>query len=67
MSIVQIKNREEFVNRIKESGGYTHVITKVKCSQTMLCLIAKGERNPSPVLAINICSATGRKFDSIFL
>lgn len=66
MSKVQIKDKQEFANIIKEAGGYTQVSSRVKCSQTMLSLVAKGERNPSPTLAINICALTGRKFDTIF-
>lgn len=66
MSKVQIKDKENFVNIIKEAGGYTQVSSRVKCSQTMLSLVAKGERNPSPTLAVNICALTGLKFDNIF-
>lgn len=66
MSKVQVKDKEIFINAIKESGGYNTVATKVGCSQTMLSLIAKGTRNPSPVVAINFCAVTRKKFDNIF-
>lgn len=66
MSKVQVKDKEEFITTIKEAGGYNSVATKVGCSQTMLSLIAKGTRNPSPTLAVNICAITGKKFDTIF-
>lgn len=66
MSKIQIKDKDIFVETIKEAGGYNSVSSKVGCSQTMLSLIAKGTRNPSPAVAINICSLTGKKFDSIF-
>lgn len=66
MAKVQVKDREIFINIIKEAGGYNSISAKVGCSQTMLSLIAKGTRNPSPAVAINLCAVTGRKFDTIF-
>ena len=66
MSKVQIKDKETFILAIKEAGGYNSVASRVGCSQTMLSLIAKGERNPSPVVAINFCAVTRKKFDTIF-
>lgn len=66
MSKVQIKDKEVFINTIREAGGYNSVSSRVGCSQTMLSLIAKGTRNPSPVVAINICAITGKKFDTLF-
>lgn len=66
MSKVQLKDRVTFDNAIKEAGGYTQVASRVGCSQTMLSLIAKGQRNPNPTVAINICAITKRKFDTIF-
>ncbi len=66
MSKVQVRNKEIFINTIKEAGGYNSLALKVGCSQTMLSLIAKGTRNPSPVIAVNICAETGKKFDDIF-
>ena len=67
MSKIQIKDKETFVNAIKNAGGYNSVASMVGCSQAMLSLIAKGVRNPNPVVAINFCVATGEKFDTIFL
>lgn len=66
MSKVQVKDKEVFINAIREAGGYNSVSSRVGCSQTMLSLIAKGTRKPSPVVAINICAVTGKKFDTIF-
>ncbi len=66
MSKVQIKDKDIFINTIKEAGGYSKVSSMIGCSQTLLSLIAKGTRNPSPNVAINICSVTGKKFDTIF-
>ena len=36
------------------------------CSQTQISLILKGERNPSPENAVNICRAIKKNFDDIF-
>jgi len=66
VSKVQVKDKDIFINTIKEAGGYNQVSSRVGCSQTMLSLIAKGTRNPSPNIAINICALTGKKFDTIF-
>lgn len=66
MSKVQVKDKEIFITAIKEAGGYNQVSSMVGCSQTMLSLIAKGTRNPSPTVAVNICAVTGKKFDTIF-
>ena len=66
MSKVQVKDKEVFIELVKEAGGYNTLAKRVDCSQTMLSLIAKGTRNPSPTLAINICAETGNKFDNIF-
>lgn len=66
MSIIQIKNKDDFIEAIKEAGGYNAVSSRVGCSQTMLSMIAKGTRKPNPKVAINFCAVTGRKFDTIF-
>ena len=66
MAKVQVKDKEVFIEAVKEAGGYNSVAARVGCSQTMLSLIAKGTRNPSPAIAVNICAVTERKFDTIF-
>lgn len=66
MSKVQVKDKEFFIDTVKEAGGYNSLALRVGCSQTMLSLIAKGTRNPSPTVAVNICAETGRKFDALF-
>lgn len=66
LSKVQVKDKELFIETIKEFGGYNAVASMVGCSQTMLSLMAKGVRNPSPVIAVNFCAVTNKKFDNIF-
>lgn len=66
MSIIQVKNKEDFIEAIKEAGGYNAVAPRVGCSQTMLSMIAKGTRKPNPKVAVNFCAVTKRKFDTIF-
>lgn len=57
-----------FVNRTdcKKGFSYRKLAEKANCSQTQISLILKGERNPSPENAINICKALECKFDDIF-
>ena len=64
---VIIKDLDEFISRIVEKGfSYRQLAIKAKCSQTLITLLTKGERNPSPEIAINICKALECKFDEIF-
>ena len=65
---VIIKNLENFIEKIvKEGLSYRQLAKKCNTSQTTISLIAKGERNPGPELAINICKALNCQFDDIFL
>lgn len=66
MSKIQVKDKEKFVDAIKEAGGYNSVAPMIGCSQAMLSLIAKGVRKPNEKVAINFCAVTGKKFDTIF-
>lgn len=66
MSKIQVRDKEIFVDTVKDAGGYNSLALRVGCSQTMLSLIAKGTRNPSPTIAVNICAETGKRFDDIF-
>lgn len=64
---VIIKDLEEFISIIVEKGfSYRQLAKKAKCSQTLITLLVKGERNPSPEIAVNICKALECKFDDIF-
>lgn len=64
---VMIKDLEEFISKIVEKGfSYRQLALKTGCSQTLITLLTKGERNPSPEIAVNICKALGCKFDEIF-
>lgn len=64
---VIIKNLDDFISKIVEKGfSYRQLAEKVKCSQTLITLLVKGERNPSPEIAVNICKALECKFDDIF-
>ena len=64
---VLVKDIDALVERIIKSGfSYRGLAKEAKCSQTQISLILKGERNPSPENAINICKALNCKFDDIF-
>ncbi len=64
---VIIKSVNDFVARIVEKGfSYRQLARNTNTSQTTISLLAKGERNPSPELAVNICKALECKFDDIF-
>lgn len=64
---VIIKNLDDFISKIVEKGfSYRQLAEKIKCSQTLITLLAKGERNPSPEIAVNICKELECKFDDIF-
>lgn len=64
---VVVKNIDDFTEKIIEKGlSYRQLAEKVGVSQTTISLICKGERNPSPNTAINICNALNCKFDDIF-
>lgn len=64
---VLVKDIDMFVEMIVKSGfSYRQLAKEAKCSQTQISLIVKGERNPSPENAVNICKALKCKFDDIF-
>lgn len=64
---VQIKDVDLFIERIVKAGfSYRQLAKIAKTNQTTISLLAKGERNPSPELAVNICKALKCQFDDIF-
>lgn len=64
---IMLKDAEVFKDIIiKEGFSYRKLAKEAKCSQTQISLIANGERNPSPELAVNICRILNRQFDDIF-
>ena len=64
---VYIKNLDDFIGKIVTSGfTYRELAKKANSNPTSISLLAKGERNPSPELAVNICKALNCKFDDIF-
>ena len=64
---VYVKDLDKFIEMIVKSGySYRKFAIKVKSNPTTITLITKGERNPSPELAVNICSALNCQFDDIF-
>ena len=64
---VLVKDIDMFVEMIVKAGfSYRQLAKEAKCSQTQISLIVKGERNPSPENAVNICKALKCKFDDIF-
>lgn len=65
--IIMLKDAENFKDIVTKSGySYRQLAKESHCSQTQISLIAKGERNPSPETAINICIALKKKFDDLF-
>lgn len=64
---VIVRDEEMLRNEIIKSGfSYRQLAREVGCSQTQISMILKGERNPSPENAVNICRALNRSFDDIF-
>lgn len=64
---VCVKDLENFTERVvKEGLSYRQLAKKCNTSQTTITLIARGERNPSPELAVSICKAINCQFDDIF-
>ena len=64
---VYIKNLDKFIEVIVTKGfTYRELARRADSNPTSITLLAKGERNPSPKLAINICKALECGFDDIF-
>lgn len=64
---VLVKDIDTLIELIVEKGfSYRKLAEEAKCSQTQISLILKGERNPSPKNAVNICKALGCQFNDIF-
>lgn len=64
---VVIRNINDFISKIVENGlSYRQLAKKASTNPTTISLLTKGERNPSPELAINICMALNCNFDDIF-
>lgn len=65
---VYIKDLDAFIERIvTASFSYRELAKRAKSNPTSITLLTKGERNPSPELAVNICKALNCNFDDIFL
>ncbi len=65
---VLVKDIDYLIEMIVKAGySYRQLAKESKCSQTQISLILKGERNPSPENAVNICKALNCQFDDIFL
>ncbi len=64
---VLVKDVDYLIEQIVKKGySYRKLAENANCSQTQISLILKGERNPSPENAINICKALECNFDDIF-
>lgn len=64
---VLVKDIDKLIEMIVKSGfSYRQLAREAHCSQTQICLILKGERNPSPENAVNICNALKCQFDDVF-
>lgn len=64
---VLVKDKDILIEKIVENGfSYRQLAKATKISQTTISLIIKGERNPSPENAVNICKALNCQFNDIF-
>ena len=64
---VVIKDINDFITKIVEKGfSYRQLAKQANTNPTTISLLTKGERNPSPILAVNICKALECNFDDIF-
>ncbi len=64
---VYIKDIDKFIEKIVTAGfTYRELARRANSNPTSISLLTKGERNPSPKLAINICKALNCNFDDIF-
>lgn len=65
--MILVKDRERLIEKITKAGfSYRQLAKEIGCSQTQVSLITKGERNPSPEIAVSICEAIKTSFDTIF-
>lgn len=65
--MILVKDREKLIEKITKAGfSYRQLAKEIGCSQTQVSLITKGERNPSPEIAVSICEAIKASFDTIF-
>lgn len=65
--MILVKDRERLIEKITKAGfSYRQLAKEIGCSQTQVSLITKGERNPSPEIAVSICEAINTSFDTIF-
>lgn len=64
---VYIKDLDNFIEKIVTAGfTYRELARRTNSNPTSISLLTKGERNPSPELAVNICKALECNFDDIF-
>lgn len=64
---VYIKDLDVFIEKIVTAGfTYRELARRAKSNPTSITLLTKGERNPSPKLAVNICKALNCNFDDLF-
>lgn len=64
---VYIKDIDNFIEKIVTAGfTYRELARRANSNPTSISLLTKGERNPSPELAVNICKALNCNFDDIF-
>lgn len=64
---VVLKDVNVFISKIVEKGfSYRQLAKKANTNPTTISLLTKGERNPSPDLAVNICKALECQFEDIF-
>ena len=64
---IYIKDLDKFIEMIVTKGfSYRELARRAHSNPTSITLLTKGERNPSPKLAIDICKALECGFDEIF-
>lgn len=64
---VYIKDLNNFIEKIVTAGfTYRELAKRANSNPTSISMLAKGERNPSPKLAVDICKALKCNFEDIF-
>lgn len=64
--IIRVKNKELVKTRIVQGLSQRGLARKAKISSAFMSQIERGERNPSPAIAKQICDVLGVGFDHIF-
>ncbi len=64
---ILVKDADELENAIIMAGfSHRSLAREIGCSQTLISLILKGERNPSPRIETKFCEVLKKEFNEIF-